>query len=118
MNGIDFQRNEIVTKALSLLQQLIMQDSGLLLSLIIEDNDVNMVFKSIACYEKYIDNLAQGKQKLHAIGCIFYIITKTSISSINVMFQSTFSQMVDTLESSKRNIDGVPKGRCFTTSEI
>ena len=59
MDGIGFLRNEIVTEALSLLQQLIMQDNGLLLSLIIEDNDVNMVFKSIACYGKYINNLAQ-----------------------------------------------------------
>ncbi|KAK4269315.1 hypothetical protein QN277_022487 [Acacia crassicarpa] len=106
--GVNFQKNEIVTEALSLLQLLIRQNSGLLVSLIIDDEDVNMVFNSIACHEKYNDIPVQGKQKLHVIGRILYVTAKTSFSSCNLVFQSLFSRMMDALGFSMREINSLP----------
>ncbi|KAJ7963077.1 MMS19 nucleotide excision repair protein-like protein [Quillaja saponaria] len=105
-DGLDFQDNEIVTEALSLLEQLIMQNNDLLLSLIVGDEDVNMIFNSTTSYEEYNDISLQGKQKLHAIGRLLYITAKTSIASCNIVFGSLFSRLMDLLGFSMRNTSG------------
>lgn len=105
--GVAFQNNEIVIEALSLLQQLIMQNTGLLVSLIIDDEDVNMVFNSIACHEKYNAIPAKEKQKLHVIGRILYVTAKASFTSCNLVFQSFFSRM-ETLGFSIKKVDSLP----------
>ncbi|XP_028778927.1 MMS19 nucleotide excision repair protein homolog isoform X2 [Neltuma alba] len=106
--GVNFQKNEIVTEALSLLQLLIKQNSGLLVSLIVDDEDVNMVFNSISCHERYNDIPVQGKQKIHVVGCILYVTAKTSFSSCNLVFQSLFSRMMDALGFPIREINSLP----------
>ncbi|KAI4355583.1 hypothetical protein L6164_004341 [Bauhinia variegata] len=116
LHGMHFQNNEIVTEAISLLQMMIMQDSGLLVSSIVNDDDVSMVLNSIACYKKYNVFPALEKQKLHAIGRILYVTAKTSTSSCNVIFQTLFSRLMDTLGFPMRSIgsfsnDDVPPQR-------
>ncbi|KAF7843400.1 MMS19 nucleotide excision repair protein-like protein isoform X1 [Senna tora] len=106
--GITFQNNEIITEALSLLQQLVMQNSDLLVNLIIDDEDVNMVFNSLAYHEKYNAIPVQEKQKLHVIGRILYVTAKTSFSSCNLVFQSLFSKIMKTLGFSIKNNDSLP----------
>ena len=107
VDGIGFPKNELVTEALSLLHQLILQNSSLLVSLIIDDEDVNIFIETIASYEKYNDIPVKEKKKLHCVGRILYITAKTSFSSCNAVFQSLFSQMMDNLVS-VRNIDNPP----------
>ena len=97
VDGIGFPENEFVLEALSLLQQLIVQNSSLLVSLIIDDEDVNSIFSTIASYETYDAIPVQEKKKLHAIGRILNITAKTTISSCNVVFESLFSRMMNNL---------------------
>lgn len=106
--GVNFQKNEIVTEALSLLELLINQNSGLLVSFIIDDEDVNMVLNSMACHEKYNDIPVQGKLKLHVIGCLLYVTAKTSFSSCNLVFHSLFPRLMDALGFSKGEINSLP----------
>ena len=102
VDGIGFPENEFVLEALSLLQQLIVQNSSLLVSLIIDDEDVNSIFSTIASYETYDAIPVQEKKKLHAIGRILNITAKTTISSCNAVFESLFSRLMDNLGFSVR----------------
>lgn len=104
--GLGFQENEIATEALMLLQTISMQNEALFVSLIVRDEDINEVFSSIAGYENYNNIPLQGKQRLHAVGRILYIITKTSMASCNSVFQSFFPRLMSTLEISVRNSSG------------
>ncbi|KAL2578614.1 hypothetical protein GLYMA_15G019600v4 [Glycine max] len=106
VDGIGFPENEFVIEALSLLQQLIAQNSSLLVSLIIDDEDVNTIFSTITSYETYDAIPVQEKKKLHAIGRILYITSKTTISSCNAMFESLFTRMMDNLGFSVRFPNG------------
>ncbi|TKY48216.1 MMS19 nucleotide excision repair protein-like [Spatholobus suberectus] len=110
VDGIGFPENEYVIEALSLLQQLIVQNSSLLVSLIIDDKDVNSIFNTIASYEIYDAIPVPEKKKLHAIGRILYITAKTTISSCNAVFESLFSRVMDNLGFSASNIDSFPNG--------
>ncbi|KAJ1378148.1 MMS19, C-terminal [Sesbania bispinosa] len=118
VDGIGFQKNELVIEALSLLQQLIVQNNSLLVSLIMDDEDVNILFNTIASYEIYDAIPVQEKKKLHAIGRILYITAKTSISSCNAMFQGLFSRMMDNLGFSVGNIDSSPNGDIFPLQKV
>ncbi|KAL2590882.1 hypothetical protein AAZV13_13G312600 [Glycine max] len=113
VDGIGFPENEFVLEALSLLQQLIVQNSSLLVSLIIDDEDVNSIFSTIASYETYDAIPVQEKKKLHAIGRILNITAKTTISSCNAVFESLFSRLMDNLGFSVRfpNSDIPPSQR-------
>ncbi|XP_027341803.1 MMS19 nucleotide excision repair protein homolog [Abrus precatorius] len=113
IEGIGFPENEIVMEALSLLQQLIVQNSSLLVSLIIDDGDVNIIINTIASYEIYDAIPVQEKKKLHAVGRILFIAAKTTISSCNAVFESLFSRMMDNLGFSVTNIDSLANGDTF-----
>lgn len=117
-DGINFPKNEVVVEALSLLQQLIVQNSSQLVSLIIDDVDVNFITNSIASYEMYDTISVQEKKKLHAIGRILYISAKTSIPSCNAVFQSFFLRMMDKLGFSVSNIDGLQNGGILASQSV
>ncbi|CAL2245307.1 unnamed protein product [Prunus armeniaca] len=104
--GLGFQENEIATEALMLLQKVTLQNEALFLSLIIQDEGVNIVFNSIASHEHYNNIPLQGKQWLHAVGRILYIISKTSMASCNSVFESFFPRLMNTLEISVTNSSG------------
>ncbi|XP_012571694.1 MMS19 nucleotide excision repair protein homolog isoform X2 [Cicer arietinum] len=118
INGIGFPENEVVIEALSLLQQLIVQNNSQLVSLIIDDEDVNFIINSIASYETYDTISVQEKKKLHAIGRILYITVKASISSCNAVFQSLFLRMMDNLGIPVSNIDGLQNSAIFTSQNV
>ncbi|KAL2332331.1 hypothetical protein Fmac_019912 [Flemingia macrophylla] len=118
VDGIGFPENEIVIEALFLLQQLIVQNSSLLVSLIIDDEDVNQIFKTIAAYEIYDAIPVQEKKKLHAIGRILYITAKSTMPSCNAVFESFFSRMIDHLGFSVSNIDSFPSGDIFNSQRV
>lgn len=118
IDGIDFPKNEVVIEALSLLQELIVQNSSQLISLIIDDVDVNFIINNISSYEMYGTISVQEKKKLHAIGRILYITAKTSIPSCNAVFQSLLSKMMDDLGFSAINTDGLQNGGIVTSQRV
>ncbi|MED6137552.1 hypothetical protein PIB30_066031 [Stylosanthes scabra] len=107
LDGFGPSKNELVIEALSLLQQLILQNSSLLVSLIINDEDINICIKTTASYEKYNDIPVQEKNKLICVGCILHVMAKTSLSSCNEVFQNLFSQIMDSVVPSQRVKFGV-----------
>ena len=107
LDSLGFQENEIAREALALLQQVIMQNNGLFLGLIIKDEDVNMILNTVTHYERYNDIPSQGKLKLHAVGCILSISTKSSITSCNRVLESFFPRLMEILGLSVRNSSGV-----------
>jgi DNA repair/transcription protein MET18/MMS19 len=118
IDGIDFPKNEIVIEALCLLQQLVVQNSSQLVTLIIDDEDVNFIINNIASYEMYDTISVQEKQKLHAIGRILYITAKASLPSCNSVFQSLFLRMMDNLGFSVSNVDGLQNGGIFDSQRV
>lgn len=118
IDGIDFPKNEVVIEALSLLQELIVQNSSQLISLIIDDEDVNFIINNISSYENYNTISVQEKKKLHAIGRILYLTAKTSIPSCNAVFQSLLSRMMDNLGFSASNTDGLQNGGNFASQSV
>lgn len=118
IDGISFPKNEFVIEALSLLQQLIVQNSSQLVSLIIDDGDVNFIINTISSYEMYDAIPVQEKKKLHAIGRILYITANASISSCNAVFQRLFSRMTDNLGFSVSNIDTLLNGDILPAQKI
>ncbi|KAI5420615.1 hypothetical protein KIW84_044437 [Lathyrus oleraceus] len=118
IDGIDFPKNEVVIKVLSLLQELIVQNSSQLISLIIDDEDVNFIINNISSYENYNTISVQEKKKLHAIGRILYLTAKTSIPSCNAVFQSLLSRMMDNLGFSASNTDGLQNGGSFASQSV
>lgn len=118
VDGIGFPENEFVMEALSLLQQLIVQNSSLLVRLIIDDEDVNIIFKTIASYEIYDDIPVQEKKKLHSIGRILCIAAKSTVTSCNAVFESLFSRIMDNLGVSVSNIDTSRNGDISSSQRV
>lgn len=106
LNGLGFEENEITTEAFSLLQTVFIQNSDLFSSLIMDDEDISTTFNNITSYGSYNDIPLQGKQRLHVVGRILYIATKTNISCCNRFYESFFPCLMDILEISKRNSSG------------
>ncbi|XP_065637191.1 MMS19 nucleotide excision repair protein homolog isoform X3 [Quercus suber] len=106
LDGLVFQENEIAKEALTLLQQVIMQNNGLFLSLIVEDEDINIILNTVPTYESYNDIPLQGKLKLFAAGCILSISTKTSVACCNMIFESFFPRLMEILGLSEKNLSG------------
>ncbi|XP_050286018.1 MMS19 nucleotide excision repair protein homolog isoform X2 [Quercus robur] len=106
LDGLVFQENEIAKEALTLLQQVIMQNNGLFLSLIVEDEDINIILNTVPTYESYNDIPLQGKLKLFAAGCILSISTKTSVACCHMIFESFFPRLMEILGLSEKNLSG------------
>ncbi|KAL1298236.1 MMS19 nucleotide excision repair protein homolog isoform X1 [Arachis ipaensis] len=117
LNGFGPSKNELVIEALSLLQQLILQNSNLLVSLIIDDEDVNFCIKTTASYEKYNNIPVQEKKKLHCVGCILHVMAKTSLSFCNEVFQNHFSRIMDNVVS-VGNLDNPQNGEVFPSERV
>ncbi|XP_024022464.1 MMS19 nucleotide excision repair protein homolog [Morus notabilis] len=103
IDGLGFQENEVVSEALVLLETVVMQNNNLLLSMIVDDEDISTVFNTMTSYGRYKDIPLQGKQRLHVVGRILYITTKTSIASCNRVLETFFRPLVDILQLSIRS---------------
>ncbi|XP_050235075.1 MMS19 nucleotide excision repair protein homolog isoform X2 [Mercurialis annua] len=99
----DSHKNEVATEALSLLEKLIVQNGDLFLSMIISDEDVNMVFKTISSFKSYNLLSPQSKQKLHMVGRVVCVCAKTSVSSCNTVFKKFFLDLMEALDISVEN---------------
>lgn len=104
--GLGFQENEIVKEALTLLQRVIMQNDGLYLSLIVKDEDINLILNTITSYGSYNHINLEGRLKLHVIGRILSISARSSIASCNRVFESFFLRLMEILGLSVKNLSG------------
>ncbi|XWS18947.1 hypothetical protein CRYUN_Cryun32bG0088600 [Craigia yunnanensis] len=108
LGGLGLAENEIAAEALSLLQKLIVQNTNLFLDLIVDDEDINMIFNMISSYKTYHEIPSQSKQRLHAVGRILSTSAKATSLSCNRVFECFFSRLMDILGLSVRNSSGHP----------
>lgn len=106
LDDVAFVETEIVTEAIILLQKLVLENSGLLFSLIVEDTDINKTVNAVASFRSYNDIPQEGKHKLYAIGRILFVSAKGSISCCNRVFESFFCLLMDMLGLSVTNSSG------------
>ncbi|XP_041014960.1 MMS19 nucleotide excision repair protein homolog isoform X1 [Juglans microcarpa x Juglans regia] len=104
--GLGFQENEIAKEALTLLQRVIVQSDSLYLSLIVKDEDINMILNTITSYESYNDIYSQGRLKLHVVGRFLSISARSSIASCNRVFESFFPRLMEILGLPVKNLSG------------
>lgn len=119
LNGVEFQENEIVTESLRLLHALVMQNPSFV-SLIIADEDINTIFSSITSYQSYGEIPLQNKQKLHTVARILSVSIKASIASCNLVYQSSFTRLMDILGLSVRSSsdDCLPNYNCTISRRL
>ncbi|KAK0598457.1 hypothetical protein LWI29_034853 [Acer saccharum] len=103
LDGLGFQESEFLSEALTLLETVLKQNDGLLLSRIIDDEDINLIFNTMTNYKNYKNIPLQSKLKLHAVGLILSVSAKTSTASCNKILASFFPRLMDTLGLSVGN---------------
>ncbi|KAL4583789.1 hypothetical protein LXL04_008373 [Taraxacum kok-saghyz] len=79
--------NKIASESLILLKNLIQQDDGKLVNLILNDADITSTLKSL-------NTTVPDQQRINAIGRILHVSATSSIASCNAIFQSFFSDLV------------------------
>ncbi|XP_012069080.1 MMS19 nucleotide excision repair protein homolog isoform X1 [Jatropha curcas] len=108
----DFKKNEIAEEALGLLEKLIIQNNDLFLSMITDDEEINLIFNNITSYQSYNEIPMQSKQKLHMVGRILYVSAKASVSSCNRVFESFLRPLMEALGPSVEKASGASHGNC------
>ncbi|XP_062104858.1 MMS19 nucleotide excision repair protein homolog [Humulus lupulus] len=98
INGLGFQENEIAAESLVLLGKVVLQNNDLYLSLILDDEDISRIFNIITSYRSYNNIPLEGKERLHVVGRILYITSRTSIVSCNRVLETFFPCLVEILE--------------------
>ncbi|KAG8643374.1 hypothetical protein MANES_11G033500v8 [Manihot esculenta] len=116
----DFQKNQIAAEALALLEKVIVQNTDLFLSMIIGDEEVNMIFNNITNYESCNAISLQSKQKLHMVGHILNVSAKASLSSCNRVFENFFPRLMEVLVLSVEKTSGAchSNDSCVNSSKI
>ncbi|THF99081.1 hypothetical protein TEA_007038 [Camellia sinensis var. sinensis] len=109
LDGMGFQENQITTEALLLMQKVILQNDGLFISLIVDDEEIKSTINSITSFKNYADIPTQNKKKLYAVGQILSVSAKASIASCNRVFESFFLCLMDALGLSGSSGDSHPE---------
>ncbi|KAM6585194.1 hypothetical protein CsatB_012196 [Cannabis sativa] len=118
INGLGFQENEIAAEALVLLGIVVLQNNDLYLSLILDDEDISSIFNIITSYRRYNDIPLEGKERLHVVGRILYITSKTSIVSCNRVFETFFPRLVGILEGNSSGDHFLNFGALYLSVEL
>lgn len=91
-----FEMNEIHNEAVSLLQRLIKQDISFL-GLVVDDIRINTVFDTISRYSQYKEMPGTSKLEVLVISQILSVSAKASVQSCNMIFQTFFFRLMNTL---------------------
>ncbi|KAF9613791.1 hypothetical protein IFM89_011515 [Coptis chinensis] len=94
--------NEIAKEALLCLQKFILQEDGLFLGLILEDQDIELILISAASFKNFKTISVENRQKLYALGHMLSASAKVSVACSNKMFQHFFPRLMGTLGLSKK----------------
>ncbi|XAR50685.1 hypothetical protein NMG60_11005079 [Bertholletia excelsa] len=97
LDAMDFQENQIATEAFTFLRNVVQQNDDLFLSLILNDEEINMTINSITSFKNYADIPMKSKQKLYAVGRILSVSARVSTASCNRAFESFFCRLVESL---------------------
>ncbi|KAL5757752.1 hypothetical protein ACOSP7_020363 [Xanthoceras sorbifolium] len=103
LDGLGFQESGLLSEVLTLLETVLKQNDDLLLSRIIDDEDINLIFNTMTNYKNYKNMPLQNKQKLHAVGLILFVSAKASTAACNKILESFFPRLMDTLGLSVGN---------------
>ncbi|XP_043695721.1 MMS19 nucleotide excision repair protein homolog isoform X2 [Telopea speciosissima] len=96
-DAMGFQENEVVKEGLVCLYHVILQNERLFTNLIVEDEDVEMIFRSVTSCRSYNGITVENRKKLQALGRIISVSAKVSSSSCSRIFQSFFIRLMDIL---------------------
>ncbi|XP_019052369.1 PREDICTED: MMS19 nucleotide excision repair protein homolog isoform X2 [Nelumbo nucifera] len=107
-----FEENDITKEALICLEKVILQNDGIFLSLIVDDEDVEMILRSVTISNSYNSLSVESKQKLLAFGRIIVVSAKISSSSCDRIFHFLFPRLMDILglSSSSLSLECIPYG--------
>ncbi|CAK7356761.1 unnamed protein product [Dovyalis caffra] len=97
LGGLDSEENEIAAEALALLEKVVQQNNDLFSSMIVGDEEINMVLNTITGYQSYKDIPLQSKQKLYSVGRILYVSAKASVASCSRVFQIFFPRLIESM---------------------
>ncbi|XP_048129952.1 MMS19 nucleotide excision repair protein homolog isoform X2 [Rhodamnia argentea] len=97
VDGIGFSDDDIAKEALTVLEKLFMQNSVLFLNLIVNDEDINLIFDNINSYMNFSNISLQSKRKIHGVGCILATAARSTVFSCNRIFESFFPCLMNTL---------------------
>lgn len=91
-----FEMNEIHSEAVSLLQMLVKQDISFL-GFVVDDIRINTVFDTISRYSQYKEMPDTSKLEVLVISQILSVSAKASVQSCNIIFQTFFVRLMNTL---------------------
>ncbi|XP_073264170.1 MMS19 nucleotide excision repair protein homolog isoform X2 [Populus alba] len=97
LGGLGCQENEIAAEALALLEKVVIQNNDLFSSMIVGDEEINMVLNSITGCQSYNEIPLQSTQKLYSVGRILYVSVKASVASCSRIFQYFFSCLMESM---------------------
>ncbi|KAL5729011.1 hypothetical protein ACHQM5_002023 [Ranunculus cassubicifolius] len=101
-DDMGFPNDEIAKEALLCVQKFMLQEDGLFLSLILEDEDVELILRSASSVISFDDISVENRQKIYALGCILWTSAKVSIPCCNKIFQHFFPRLMETLGLSNK----------------
>ncbi|KAF5207016.1 Mms19 nucleotide excision repair protein-like protein [Thalictrum thalictroides] len=117
-DDLGFLDDEIAKEALLCMQKFLLQEDGLFLSLILEDEDVELMLRSATSVIRYNDIPVENRKKLYALGCILSASAKVSIGCCIKMFQHFFPRLMDILGLPKKySSQACISGDSFSTSQ-
>ncbi|XP_074312498.1 MMS19 nucleotide excision repair protein homolog [Silene latifolia] len=96
-HGQDYQESEITRGAMNLVQKLVSIENYSFLNLVLQDEDVRSLIDSVADSGGSYESLPQNKNKLHSVGRLLSNVTKASTASCNVVFESVFIRLSNSL---------------------
>ncbi|XP_024007172.1 MMS19 nucleotide excision repair protein homolog isoform X2 [Eutrema salsugineum] len=91
-----FEMDEIHREAVNLLQTLVKEDISFL-GLVVDDLSVNSVFNSISRYSQYKEMPDTSKLEVLVISQILSVSAKASVESCNIIFQTFFFRLMNSL---------------------
>ncbi|XP_010439334.1 PREDICTED: MMS19 nucleotide excision repair protein homolog isoform X1 [Camelina sativa] len=111
-----FEINEIHNEAVSLLQRLVEQDISFL-GFVVEDIRINTVFDTISRYSQFRGMPDTSKLEVLVISQILSVSAKASVQSCNIIFQTFFFRLMNTLGIVEKTSNGdVVQNGNFTVS--
>ncbi|KAF8393447.1 hypothetical protein HHK36_021691 [Tetracentron sinense] len=119
-DGRGLQENETAKEALICLQKVILQNDVIFFSLIVEDEDIELILSSVPSLRSYNDIPVESKQKLCATGYILSVAAKVSSASCNRVFGSFFPRLMDILGLSVRSSSGgcIGDDKCMLSERL
>ncbi|KAB5563913.1 hypothetical protein DKX38_003967 [Salix brachista] len=97
LGGLGCQENEIAAEALTLLEKVVIQNNDLFSSMIVGDEEINMVLNSISGYQSCNEIPSQSTQKMYSVGRILYVSVKASVASCSRIFQNFFPCLMESM---------------------